>query len=217
MLVPATQHPLHHLTAQNAQSALLLLPAELRIEIWNLASGNNLIDILYETSNELITTSSFHFDSHKAFRKFVLSRPDIVGKIHHLRIKCRVTGLNNIPTRRVNILDWAKVLTPSYISRFTALQTVVLKLMFNLPNALVRNLNVMDSHTWRGRRLPNIIRAFQQHELRQGTTGAVELYTGWNGGANGVAFGRAVKNELLRHQKRRYPKRGSEAECNGMD
>lgn len=143
--------------------------------------------IFYETSYEMITTSSFHFDSPKAFRKFLLTKPDIVPQIHHLGIKCRAIGRLTMPARKENILDWARVLTPSYLSRFTSLRTVVLTFAFMsafpfLNAGLLRQRDFSRSQMWTERKLPDILKAFQQHKLQEGTTGKAEMATTWRVG-----------------------------------
>jgi hypothetical protein len=244
-------------TVQNGQSPLFLLPAELRVKVWTLAFGNNIIDVdihhrrlrftiyddktarrnqtstyplnsqltcqqmLYETSHELIATSSFHFDSPKTFHKFILTKPDVVPKVPHLGIRCCATARLNRPAQKVNMPEWAKVLTPSYISRFTSLQTVVLTLAFmsllKFPNAaLVRQRDLSGSQMWTQKRLPDIIRAFQQLKLQQGTTGVAEIITDWKIGKHRRAFERVVRRALKRHQGMRYPKWGAQVEFEGL-
>lgn len=138
--------------------------------------------LFYENSHEMITTSIFHFDSRKAFHKSLLTKPDIVPQIHHLGIKCRAIGRPTTPALKENMLDWALALTPSYLSRFTSLQTVVLMfgfmLVFPFLNAgLLRQRDFSGSRMWTERKLSDILKTFQQHELRGGTTGKVEMTT----------------------------------------
>jgi len=118
--------------------------------------------------------------------------------------------------------EWAKVLTSSYLSRFTSLQTVVLTLAFtslfwHVNAALVRQRDFSASDMWTKKKMPHIIRAFQQHKLKAGTTGVAEMHTNWQIGKHRRFFERVVRRVLRRHQVRRYPKRESKVEYEGLE
>lgn len=163
---------------------------------------------LDETTHALISTSSFKFDSAKTFYRFVLSKPQIIPYISKLRVWCRVT--NVLKTRKNYIVRWAEVLTSSFIGRFKSLRNLTLTLAINLPNGLlVRDLNVMGSYNWKSKKLPSLLRAFQQHALsRDGTTASVEYFTMAKGnGGSVVPLEKAIRDELLRYRKSRVSKR----------
>lgn len=108
------------------------------------------------------------------------------------------------------MVRWAEVLTSSFIGRFKSLRNLTLTLAINLPNGLlVRDLNVMGSYNWKSKKLPSILRAFQQHSLRRdGTTARVEYFTMAKGNGRSVApLEEAIRDELLRYRKRRVSER----------
>ncbi|KAJ8119131.1 hypothetical protein OPT61_g16 [Boeremia exigua] len=115
-----------------------------------------------ETSQVFLSSCTFRVDHAHDFRKLALSKQPVVPKIRRLMI-CLGSRTHNFP------MYWHDVFTSSLVGRFTSLEGVTFtgEVCWGPKRG---GLDVMNGSHWKMRHLPNTIRSFQQHKLRENLT-----------------------------------------------
>ncbi|KAF1359827.1 hypothetical protein EJ07DRAFT_155764 [Lizonia empirigonia] len=231
-------------TAQNAiQSPFLRLPGELRIAIWQLLFGDQLVyfdrkrggsglafmiwhdnwtrrrgqfpqlvckQYWNETTSIFFSTSTFRTNGFEALHGLALdpSLQELVPRIRRLEIDSFLGS--RIRTKM------ASTLTPSILARFEGLEGFKWKFGYNQSNEYwFKVTDVMSDARWKRAKVPTIVRAMQQHKLREDLT-SVEFYT-WPTDSSiadpRTALSNMIRGHLLEHVPRRTSMRGKQGPC----
>jgi hypothetical protein len=114
----------------------------------------------FEATGTFMASNTLVFDRHYDFYEFALLRQESLSRLSRLLIRP-----GNSPY--FGLGSWATVSTSSILGRFNNLQGVRLLLQVSSWDiSLLRIKDVMRLPRWRSTRLPAIIRAFQQHPLK---------------------------------------------------
>lgn len=159
----------------------------------------------YEVSGTFYDSNIFHFQDPRTLRALALSNEKFAQRASNLRI-----------TLQPHLIEEsASALTSSIVGRFKGLRGVVLEFTLSPYELhLLQRKNVMHDASWRSKKVPTIIRAFQQHQLESRRTAVIFAGNSNNGGARHpiAAEGMAsiIKGHLLDYHPRRLSKRGQE-------
>jgi hypothetical protein len=165
-----------------------------------------------EASTTFFASNSFSINDQQVFRALVLSNSDFVSRIKQLDLA--LVGF--LYTHR----PWAAAVNSSTVGYLKSLRGVTIAMCIATPDNDIEleQDDVLGSAYWKAIKLPEIVRAFQQHRLDQASTRFTLLsYRRWNRateldpGKVAVFEGR-VKDLLLEHHPRRISRRGQEGE-----
>lgn len=106
---------------------------------------------------------------------------------------------------------WADVLTSSTVGRFSNFKGLRFYLWTYYFDTFMSATDVMSDSEWGWTKLPQIIRAFQQHKLNPSINTVNYVSSGHLSGGEsewGTKLNESIRDELLNHHPRRLSRRG---------
>jgi hypothetical protein len=166
-----------------------------------------------EASTTFFASNVFGVDHYATLRAFVASNPSFIARVRQLIIQYSQGSFSS---------SWGSALNPSLVGHFKSLRGVSITIPVRVHElSLLDRTNIMDDGEWKSKKVPSVVRAFQQHRLEKDLT-TVNLvpkgyFYSWTTGL-GVDFDTAkagvindkIKDLLLEHLPRRLSKRGVE-------
>jgi hypothetical protein len=163
-----------------------------------------------EASMTFFASNVFGVDNPTTLRAFAASNPNFIARVRQLIVQAASGSF---------AASWGSVMNPSLLGHFKSLRGVSLSIpiMYHELSLLDRT-NIMDDGKWKSRKVPSVIRAFQQHRLQKDLT-TVNLvprsyFYHWNKSGldtDQVKVGiinDTIKDLLLEHHPRRLSRRG---------
>lgn len=158
-----------------------------------------------ETSQVFLSSCVFRVDHPDAFRALALSGQSVVPRITRLMVRLSGTRSHNFPMYSHDAF------TSSLVGRLVSLEGLVFTgMVYWAPRDAATAADVMGSACWKSKKLPVVIRAFQQHKLQANLTSVTfepESYfvePVWDA----TPYNEAIRIQLLDHHPRRLSKRG---------
>lgn len=162
----------------------------------------------YEAAAICLENTTFEFQEARDFLALAMSNADLVRRIRRISITVAITSRDDVQGNYY-ISQWASVLTSSVVGRFVELRGLEFDLFLDHgPRALLRSIDVLDDVQWKARKLPQILRSFQQHQIRDKLTEVTVTYfpkTDPELDTNPLA--QAILTQLLDYHPRRGSKR----------
>jgi len=164
-----------------------------------------------EASTTFFASNIFGIGESSAFRAFVSSHPAFVTRVRQLIIQ---VGSGNFAA------SWGSALNPALLGYFKSLRGVSLTIPISYRDiAMLKRPDVIHDEGWKARKVPAVIRAFQQHRLDADLTTVNLVPMGylydWNTGnqltldsTEVSVINDNIKNQLLEHHPRRLSRRG---------
>ncbi|KZM22091.1 uncharacterized protein EKO05_0007876 [Ascochyta rabiei] len=157
-----------------------------------------------ETSSVFLDSCTVRTASGEAFRALALSKQPIVQRVRKLIITSKKIRAWDFPR------SWANYFTSSIVGRFRNLQGVGLYTSVYYHDGLYQT-DVLNDAVWKSKKLPAIIRSFQQHKLHPALT-SVNYITCEHSydveDEKPILVGEAIRTELLKYHPRRLSRRG---------
>lgn len=161
-----------------------------------------------EASTTFFAINEFIFSDHLAFRALTLASPKFVARIRMLTVLSdpgySCSGTEHFANH------WGAALNSALLGYFKSL--IGIRLIIEIREgdyAIMENTDVMSGGRWK--KMTEVIRAFQQHQLEHSLT-SVQFATVWLHTLPMPAKARvvedAIKAKLLEHHPRRTSKRG---------
>lgn len=166
-----------------------------------------------EASGIFFSSNTFHFQDAQPLRRLAITIRKFVERVSDIRITLQSP---------LDMAVWASILTSSILGRFRNIRGLTLEVIV-VPawhNNILQRKDVMRDARWKALKLPAIIRAFQQHELKEEHTAVVfaRVVYGHDDGevmssiVDAQGLERIIKDQLLDHHPRRLSKRGQGGE-----
>lgn len=156
-----------------------------------------------EASEVYLASCTFRFNHPDDFRRLALSGRDIVT-----RIRCLMIHLSGGKTHNFPMYSHGSF-TSSIVGRFSSLEGLIFAgSVYWGPREAVVDSDVLGGYHWKMIHMPVIIRAFQQHKLKEELTHVTmraesEQHDVWEA----EPYNEAIRKALLEYQPRRLSKR----------
>lgn len=163
-----------------------------------------------EASTTFFTSNTFGLDQASVFREFVSSNPAFVARVRRLIIQATRSSFHS---------SWGSALNSALLGHFTSLKGVSLAVPVSGFESLhfLGLQDVMKDGRWKDIKMPEVIRAFQQHQLDAKLTTVNLVITSYyrqgetlNEKPEARAFTANIRDLLLEHHPRRVSRRGQE-------
>ncbi|KAF1927754.1 uncharacterized protein M421DRAFT_174719 [Didymella exigua CBS 183.55] len=156
-----------------------------------------------ETSEVFLSSCTFRVSRSEDFRAWALSGHNSVPRVRRLLVHLSGGKSHNFPM--YSHADF----TSSLVGRFSSLEGVVFTgSVYWGPREAVLNADVMGGDHWRMIHIPVIIRAFQQHKLKEELTHVTMLPKCYSHDVwDTKPYNEAIRKALLQHHPRRLSKR----------
>ncbi|KAJ4364924.1 hypothetical protein N0V95_000571 [Ascochyta clinopodiicola] len=157
-----------------------------------------------ETSSVFLNSCTVRTGCGEAFRALALSKQPIVQHVRKLIIISWMIQAWDFPR------TWAKYLTSSIVGCFRSLQGVELYIRVHDHEGL-GNTDVLNDAVWKSKKLPAVIRSFQQHKMQPVLTSVNYILCEHQGVENVKTprvINEAIRTELLKYRPRRLSRRG---------
>lgn len=155
-----------------------------------------------ETSHIFLTSCVVRVDWPTALKAFVKLGGPVIYRIRKLMINTTNLDFPGL---------WRNVLNSSYVGRLTSLEGVNFSgdIIYTGPLGPYLKEDVMRGHYWRKCKMPEIIRAFQQHRLKGELTSVTIKLSPYRQlqGVDVDSINEAIRKNLLHHCPRRVSER----------
>lgn len=161
-----------------------------------------------ETSQAFFASATFEPNYPEALRALALSAPSWLQFLRRLVI------VGHYSSPALALRSWTGSLTSSLLGRFISLEGIVFDFAVYQDSGLFSRLDVLNDKQWKKTKLPTIIRAIQQHQMKPKLTTFTWkpwVYGQPNQVVDPSAINEVIRIELLKHHPRRVSRRGKHA------